>query len=205
VTDAFDNRRRGLEEEYFRKHEQELIEKLNLRKKEAEARRDIGARAGVADEEILEELRALGYTPDTVSLLHLVPLIQMAWAEGTVSDRERELIIQAARSRGIESGSTADRQLVAWLTTRPADGFFETTMRVIRAMLQARPSEEREASKRDLLSYLTSIASASGGVLGFGKVADEERELLARITSELERAHGSSAKASVLPSDKTGS
>lgn len=205
MADAFENRRRGLEEEYFRKHERELIEKLNLRKQEALTRRDLGASAGVADEEILENLRVLGYTPDTVNLLHLVPLVQMAWAEGSVSDRERELIIQAARARGIEAGSTGDRQLVAWLTMRPADEFFETTLRVIRAMLEARPSDEREASKRDLLSYLTSIASASGGVLGFGKVADQERELLARIAAELERGHGPSTRAAVLPSDEGSS
>ena len=30
-------------------------------------------RTGVADEEILRDLEALGYTPETVVLLHLVP------------------------------------------------------------------------------------------------------------------------------------
>jgi hypothetical protein len=33
------------------------------------------------------------------------------WADGGISDRERELVIEAARARGIEAGSTADRQL----------------------------------------------------------------------------------------------
>jgi hypothetical protein len=121
-------------------------------------------------------------------LLHLVPLIQIAWAEGNVSDRERDLIIEAARSRGIEAGSPADRQLAEWLAQRPSDELFEKTLRAISAILQARPAEEREASQRDLLSYCTAIASASGGVLGFRAVSDEERQILARISREFEKS-----------------
>jgi hypothetical protein len=185
--DAFADRGRGLEEEYFRKREQELIEKLRRRAAaEAELHR-LGEQSGVADEEIL---RDLGYTPETVMLLHLVPLVQMAWAEGGVSDRERALIVEAARARGVEPGSPADRQLAEWLTSRPSERLFERTLRAIRAFLEARPAEEREASRRELLSYSTAIASASGGVLGFGAVSAEERALLARISSELERTHG---------------
>ncbi|MGH9313609.1 MAG: hypothetical protein ACRD1S_10470 [Vicinamibacterales bacterium] len=192
--DILADRGRSLEEQYFRKREQELIEKMR-RRAEAEAeRRRLGEQAGVADEEILQDLQALGYTPETVMLLHLVPLVQMAWAEGNVSDRERDLIIQAARARGIEAGSPADKQLAGWLTHRPSDDLFEKTLRAIGAVLQARPAEEREASHKDLLSYLSAIASASGGVLGFRAVSDEERELLARIARELEAAHGSSPK-----------
>jgi hypothetical protein len=185
--DAFADRGRGLEEEYFRKREQELIEKLRGRAAaEAELHR-LGEQAGVADEEILQDL---GYTPETVMLLHLVPLVQMAWADGGVSDRERALIVEAARARGVEAGSPADEQLAEWLTSRPSEQLFERTLRAIRAFLQARPAVEREASRRELLSYSTAIASASGGVLGFGAVSAEERGLLARLGSELERAHG---------------
>ena len=60
---------------------------------------------------MLRELQVLGFTPETVALLPLVPLVQMAWAEGGVSDAERRLILQFARTRGIEEGSGADRQL----------------------------------------------------------------------------------------------
>jgi len=189
--DAFGDRRRSLEEEYFRKHEQELIEKMRRRAEEEAERRRLGEQAGVADEEILKDLQALGYTPETVMLLHLVPLVHMAWAEGNVSNRERTLIIEAARSRGVDAGTAADQQLATWLTQRPSGDFFDRTLRVIGAMLQARPLQEREASQRDLLSYCSAIASASGGILGFRIVSDEERQVLARISQELERAHGS--------------
>lgn len=178
--------RRSLEEEYFRKEERELIEKMRRRAASETERRRLGEHTGIADEEVLQDLQALGYTPETVMLLHLVPLVQMAWAEGSVSDRERALILEAARSRGIEPGSAAHRQLEGWLGHRPAAELFEKTLRAIAAILASRPEAEREASRKDLLSYCTAIASASGGVLGFRAVTDEERQLLERIGRELQ-------------------
>jgi hypothetical protein len=184
------DRRRIQEEEYFQRREQELIAKLQQRGRAEATRRAMAEGTGVADEEILQDLEALGYTPETVMLLHLVPLLQMAWAEGGVSDRERALIVEAARARGIAEGTPADRQLAGWIASRPSADLFEKSLRAIGAILQARPSEEREVSQRDLLSYSTAIAAASGGILGFGKVSPEEQQVLARITEELERAHG---------------
>ena len=184
------DRRRVQEEEYFQRQEQQLIAKLQQRSRDEARRREMAERAGVADHEILQELEKLGYTTETVRLLHLVPLIQVAWAEGGVSDRERALIIEAARARGIEPGSAADQQLAAWLATPPAIEFFDKTLRVIGAILQVLPPGERDGGMRDLLSYSTAIGSASGGILGFGKVSQAEQRVLARITEELQQAHG---------------
>jgi hypothetical protein len=188
--DAFAERGRALEEEYFRKREQELIEKLRRRAASEAERRQLGVQTGVADEEILQDLQDLGYKPETVMLLHLAPLVQMAWADGRVSERERALIVEAARARGVEADSPADRQLADWLTSRPSERLFDRTLRAIRAFLQARPAGERQASEHELLSLCTAIASASGGLLGMGAVSAQERALLARLSSELEQAHG---------------
>jgi hypothetical protein len=185
--DAFAERERVLEEEYFRRKEKEVIEKMRSRAQAEAQRRRLGEQTGVADEEVLSDLQALGYTPETVSLLHLVPLIQMAWAEGDVSSKERDLIVRAARARGIEPDSAAEQQLNRWLTNRPSDELFEKTLRAIRAILAARSPEERADSERDLLSLCTAIASASGGIVGFGAVSSDERQILARITEELEK------------------
>jgi len=186
--DAFAERAHTLEEEYFRRKEKEVIEKMR-RNAEAEAqRRRLGEQAGVADDEVLRDLQELGYTPETVMLLHLVPLIQTAWAEGSVSGKERDLIVRAARSRGIEAGSSADQQLTRWLTDRPSEELFERTLRAIRAILQSRSPEERAASERDLLSLCTAIAAASGGIVGFGAVSEDERQILAHISQELEKS-----------------
>ena len=185
--DAFAERGRTLEEDYFRRQEQEVIEKMRRGAAAEAQRRQLGEKAGVVDAGVLQDLQELGYTPETVMLLHLVPLIQTAWAEGSVSNQERDLIVQAARSRGIDAGSAADRQLTLWLTERPSDELFDKTLRAIRAILESRSPEERAASERDLLSLCTAIASASGGIFGLHAVSDDERQILARISQVLDK------------------
>jgi hypothetical protein len=185
------DRRRMNEEEYFQRQEQELIAKLQQRGRDDAARREMAQRTGVVDHETLQTLQTLGFTPDTVMLVHLVPLLQVAWAEGGVSEHERTLIIEAARACGIQAESDADRQLATWLIAPPPDEFFEGTLRTIGAMLKAHPHEDREEAQYDLLSYCRAIASASGGVLGFGKVSAEEDRVLALIGNEIGRAQRS--------------
>ena len=185
--DAFAERGRSLEEEYFHRKEREVIDKMRVRAAAEEQRRRLGEKTGVADEEVLNDLQALGYTPETVMLLHLVPLIQTAWAEGGVSQKERDLIVKAARSRGIDEGTPCDQQLSMWLSKRPSDEMFEKTLRAIRTILQAQPADAREASETDLLSLATAIASASGGIVGFRAVSDEERQILTHISDELKK------------------
>lgn len=194
--DTFGERRQTQEEEYFRKREQELIQKMRQRAATDAARQQLAEQSGIADSEVLQDLEALGYTPDTVRLLHLVPLVQMAWAEGGVSDRERTLILDAARAGGIDDGSVAAHQLAQWLASRPTDQFFETTLRAIGALLEGQPVADRDAAQRDLLAYCTAIAAASGGVLGRGKVSDTERQLLRHIGLELETRRGATAAGS---------
>ena len=192
--DAFAEREKALEEEYFRRKEQELIEKMR-RRAELEAERNQLAKAtGIADQAILECLQELGYTPQSVLLLHVIPLIQVAWADGVVAERERNLIYEVARSRGIEPDSLAYSQLTDWLDRKPSEEFFEKTLRVIGVMLQGLPEEKRTAVKRDLISYCTQVASISGGILGLGKISNEEQAALERITAELERTHEAAVK-----------
>jgi hypothetical protein len=107
--DGLTERGRALEDDYFRKRDLELIEKMRRAAAAEQARVEMGQQAGNTDPELLLELEALGFTPDTVVLLPLVPAVQMAWAEGGVSAAERDLLVQLARRRGIEAGSAADR------------------------------------------------------------------------------------------------
>ncbi len=191
--DAFADRKRALEEEYFRKKEKELIEKLHRRAALEAERRKLSEMIGVSDQEILNDLQELGYTPETLNLLHLVPLVQVAWAEGRVSSRERELIVKAASERGIKEGTAAYKKLNEWLTKRPDEEFFERTLMIFGAIIESLPAEKRAADESTLLSYCERIAEASGGILGIGRVSDKERKALKQIAYELERNHRDAA------------
>src|SRR5262245_58038419 len=98
-------RNRTHEEDYFQRRDRELIEKMRQQAKAEEQRRVLGEQAGVTDPEVLNELAELGFTPETVRLLPIIPVLETAWAEGGVTAPERKMVIDVARTRGIEAGS----------------------------------------------------------------------------------------------------
>jgi hypothetical protein len=184
----FTDRERALEGAYFQKRDQELVEKLRRRAALEAERRQIAEELGNIDEELIDGLQQLGFTRENLKLLHLVPLVQMAWSEGKVTPRERELIYEIAQSRGITPGAPTYQQLNEWLDRRPPQQFFENALTAIYILNQTLPKEEQAITTEDLLAYCTRIAEASGGVLGFGnKVSEEERKQLEQIIAELTR------------------
>lgn len=193
--DVFAQRKRGLEEEYFRKKEQELLEQIRRRTASQAERQELAAVTGIADEEILATLHELGYTRETVRLLYLIPLAQVAWASGSVTERECEMTLEAARLCGIIEGSREHQQLTAWLDERPEQEFFDQTLRVIRDVTESLPPEKRESGRKSLVTFCINIAAASGGILGFGnKISDAEQTVIERIAAELETSHQDAAK-----------
>lgn len=186
--DVFAQRKTGLEEEYFRKKEQELLEQIRRRTALQSRREELAEATGIADEEILATLREMGYTRETVGLLHLVPLVQVAWASGSVTPRERELVLRLSEWRGVRNDGPAWEQLNNWLDERPSDDFFLKTLRIIRRLLDSQTMKEQVTSRTDLISFCIRIANASGGFLGIGsKISEGEQTALDQIVEELNR------------------
>jgi hypothetical protein len=185
--DAFAERGRALEEDYFRKKDRELVEKMRRAAAADQARGDLSKQTGVSDPAVLAELQELGFTADTVILLPLVPVLELAWAEGGITPAERQLLVSLARSRGIAEGSAADRQLTAWMETRPAPAVFANAGRLIAALLSSGGGVVQGLSAGQLVAYCEQIASASGGLLGLPvrAISMEERNLLTRIADDL--------------------
>ena len=184
--DAMAKRGKGLEEEYFHRKEQELMEKLR-KQREAEAQmKGLAEASGIPNEEILKTLQDLGFTRETVSLLHLVPFISVAWADNKVSEAEREMILEAARSHGVGEDSDAYRRLDYWLTNRPSDKFVDQVLLIIADLAGTEQPKERRIDREKLLELSRRVATASGGILGLGnKISAEEQALLDRLAKQL--------------------
>jgi tellurite resistance protein len=150
----------------------------------------------VDDHELLDRVVDLGLTRDTGAAILLAPLVQVAWAEGSVSPREREVVLEIAASRGIESGSGAHRQLESWLMQRPSDALFATALEVMKAGLAVLPEAEREERVQSIIAACTRVAEATGGglakLLGMGTaIVGQEAAVLDAIGVKL-RSGGSS-------------
>ena len=185
--DAFAERGRSLEEEYFRKKDRELIEKLRRASAADRARGELSNSTGLTDAGMLNDLLELGLTPDTVSLLPLVPVVELAWAEDGITPAERQLVLSLARSRGIAEGSAADLLLKTWMDSRPTPDQFRKATRVMSALLDSGAPMAKDLTADQLVKYCEQIASASGGLFGmpFRAISMEERNLLTRIAADL--------------------
>ena len=181
---------RTREDHYFLQLEQRRLEEMRRNSaREAETSRLMAA-FGIREQGLVRELADAGFDVETFRLLYLVPLIQVAWSDGGVSQRERDQVLEIASLHGIKAGSAAHDRLVAWLAERPSDQFFQACLRGVRAMLRYRPPSEAQALRRDLVWYCTRIASTSGGFLGLGSRVSREKELmLTRLTEELDARH----------------
>lgn len=173
------------EAKYFAQKEAEARDKLRKRlesaAQELHAKREIGQALGTSDEELAERIHGLGFNAETARILDLLPLIHVAWADGSVQKRERQAILQILESRGIPPGSEAWIFVESLLETRPSQTFLDETLQVVRDLVA-----RQGRSTRDIVELSLEVAEASGGFLGLaGKVSAEERELLARIADGL--------------------
>lgn len=186
--DAFTEREHSIEEAYFKKRDQELLDQLHQQKALEAERQQMAEAIGVNDQDLLGALQDLGFHLDTVQLLHIVPLVQVAWAQDGIADIERERILKFAHIRGIDPGSNAYQQLTQWLAVKPSEAFFENTLRAIGLVMSTLPPAEREASQKDLINYCTQIASSVGRrLLGLSETTKEEREVIRHIAEEIGR------------------
>lgn len=183
ADEPLSSRKRAQEEDYFQKRDRELIEKARRQARVEQQLRELGERVGVTDPEISRELAELGFTPDTVKLLPLVPVLEMAWAEGGVTADERKMVVDVARARGVEDGSAADRQLGEWLDRRPDESVFRRAGRLINALFAS--DARMTITPDDIIKYCEAIADASGGLFGIRRVSSDERATLDRIAREI--------------------
>jgi hypothetical protein len=184
--DIFAEREHWLEEEYFRKKNQELIEKLHRRQAREAEGQQIAQTINVSDQDVIEALQDLGYTSETVHLLYFIPLVQVAWSEGGVADRERATILKVAETHGVAPFSLAHQQLTEWLTIKPSEQFFEDNLRAIRVNFESLPPEQRDLRRRELIDSCNQIASiVEGGIMGRAQISDAEHMLITHIAMEI--------------------
>jgi hypothetical protein len=155
------------EAEYFHRHDAELIEEMRRRAAFEERRQGIAQACQTRDPRILDALERLGYDQATIELLYFVPLVHVAWVDGSVSEAERNCVVVLASLHGIRENVPAYQQLLAWLDHRPPEAFFEGTLDVIRWLLDELPGNQREGRRESLLRTAREVAFASCGLLGW--------------------------------------
>lgn len=165
------------EDSYFQQRDQEARQRL--REQLGQAAGDLGAdQEATTKMSVAERIAALGFVGDKLKIFDLLPLVHVAWADGSVSRKERATILDIVRARGIIPGSEAFQTVESLLEERPSQAFFEQTL----AILKDAVGGARAASIVDLC---VQIAGASGGFLNIGTISDDERAMIAKIAEQL--------------------
>jgi len=191
--DIFKDRERAIEETYFRQQDAKLIERLRQGAKLEEIATALAEKLQVDNPDLLLRVKELGVTVDSAPAFFLAPLVQVAWAEGSVTKQEHDTVLRLARERGIEVDSPGYVQLLEWLRVHPSNAIFDTAVEVIKSGFAVLPPEEREERIKRIVQACHEVATASGGglakVLGLGSsVSSTEASILDTITNTL-RSH----------------
>lgn len=178
-------RRQALEEEFFRRREQALIERMRQEQQRRELTEALSQASGIKDPEVLRKLVDLGVQPRTLAPLALVPLVEVAWADGSMAPKEREAIVAAAEAAGLDRGSAGFALLESWLEERPEPALRQVWFEYVRALCSALDEAGRQRLRSEVMGRARAVAEAAGGILGLGRKVSQAEE---RVLRELEAA-----------------
>jgi hypothetical protein len=177
----------SLENVFFFVQDHVLLESRKKLQQMSDSVESLARVSGIEDPDVLRSLAELNVRPETLASLAIIPLLEVAWADGMVSARERSAILKAAGALRTKNETVDLALLERWLALEPEPGLVEAWARYTRALVARMPPAEGERMKTDLLGQAEKIAEASGGLLGLGhKVSKKEQAVLDKLKKELE-------------------
>lgn len=133
-------------------------------------------------------LSEMGIDMSASGVLALLPLVEVAWAEGSVQEGERKRIFAVAEAWGIK-GEDAVLVLEDWLRFPPSNDYVHRGTELMLSLIR-QGHRGLDASIPDrLLEEATSVAKAAGGFFfgWFNAISAEEQEVLNKLAHRLDR------------------
>jgi hypothetical protein len=184
-NDIFQRRERAFEAVYFAKLDAELIEELHRKRAESRDRKELAQATAINDEDLLDRIVALGVSPINIEALSLAPLICVAWANGSLDQKERTEALEAAMAQGMDKGTPSYELFESLLSHAPDLKLMNTWREYIASLLSRLDAPACEQIRNSLLDRAEMIARAAGGLLGLGSISKEEQKVLDQIESAM--------------------
>ena len=176
-----------LEDAFFSGENAALLGELRRKTDEGERRKMLREVVKIRDEAFLNRLVALGLGPGTALAVSLIPLIFVAWADGKLEDREREVILTAARERGVTGDRIASELLKNGLSRPPDSRLLSLWKAYVGRLWGCFTADERWQMRSNALRSAREVAEAAGGILGLtSKISAEERRVLEDLEKMLD-------------------
>ena len=179
-------RGKALEDLFFGNRDHQLLDQLRKEIEGKEAQAALAATSGISDSDALAKLTDVGVTPESLSAVSIIPLVVVGWSDRIMDDSEKEAILKAAESSGIEKESAAFELLGSWLGSRPGDELLEAWKSYIVALKNTLDETSLSQLKTSVINRSQSIAEAAGGFLGIGSVSESEKSAIAELSATFE-------------------
>jgi len=172
---------RALEDSFFAKENARIMQELRAASALEEKKIEFREYLNIESEEVLDALIDLEVEPETLIAFTLVPLVEVAWADGEIQPKEREAIIKAAIERGVEDGSPTCTLLRNWLQTPPDPVLLETWRGYIEELMNSLGERAKTHLKSSSIGRARAVAEAAGGFLGIGSISAAEKKKLEEL------------------------
>jgi uncharacterized tellurite resistance protein B-like protein len=183
--EGFDKRRKAFEEEFFQKQSQKLVDKLRETLQQKQTREELAEVTGIHDAGVLDTLMSMHIAKDTFAAFALYPLVEIAWADGRVDEKELKAFLVAAAEHGIAPGSPAHAALEEFVKNTPREEARKAWYAWAAELNLKLDAAERRKVREGLVKRARAVAEASGGILGLGnKISANEQ----RVLDAIERA-----------------
>ncbi|MEI8140490.1 MAG: hypothetical protein WCI03_11570 [bacterium] len=173
-----------LEDEFFAKKDAILIEQRKKLLAMEHTQAALTAVSGIRNEAILKKLVELNIHPDLLATLTLVPLVEVAWADGEIQEGERKAILAGASKIGMSHGSIDYTILEEWLKQSPPKSLLTAWIHYIEGLCETLTPAESENLKNTLLAQAHAVAESAGGFLGLtSPISNKEKTILDQMTA----------------------
>lgn len=175
-------RGKALEEMFFRKADHVLIEKKRQLEKAERSLATAAKVSGISSEAVLRKLIEMNVQLDVLATLSIIPLVEVAWADGKVDKGERDAVLKGAENYGLLKDQIGYSLLEQWLGHRPPAGLLESWIYYIRGLCPLLSGAERETLKADLIQRARAVAEATDGFFGKrSKISLREHDVLVKL------------------------
>ncbi len=172
---------RTMEDAFFYEKDQNLIEARNALEQLQETKENLAKVSGIRNDAVLDKLVALDIRPETLATLFAIPLVEVAWADGDMHEKERDELFKFAERAGVRSKNLNPKIISVWLKHKPDPALMEAWEHYIQSLSAQLSEEERQTLKQDVMTDARTVAQAAGGFLGFGTLSESERQVLSRL------------------------
>jgi hypothetical protein len=172
---------KALTDSFFAEENARILKELREATVREEKKKEFREYLNIDNDEVLDALVELSVEPETLVAFTLVPLVEVAWADGEIQPKERDAILKAAIERGVAEGSPTHSLLKNWLQTPPNPKLLETWKGYIEELMVSLGDRTRAHMKSGIMGRARSIAEAAGGFLGVASISAAEKKKLEEL------------------------